>query len=148
MHRFEQRVQELGLTLGQSTTLAALARNEGLTQAKLAEEANVEPMTMVRMLDHMEAGGLLTRRRDARDRRVRRLFLTTKAKPLLIKIQAGADSTLKEALADVRNEERVLLMAVLQRMHDNLRALDDRRITSDSKQQRVNTESGMMGRQN
>ena len=62
--RFEQRAREISLTLPQCKALVRLEKNEGVSQARLAELADVEPMTMVRILDRMEADGLLERRPD------------------------------------------------------------------------------------
>src|SRR5579863_2852687 len=84
--RFEQRARELSLTLPQCRVLVRLAEHEGVSQARLAELTQVEPMTMVRILDRMEADGLLERRPDPADRRARRLYLTAKVRPLLEQI--------------------------------------------------------------
>ena len=51
---FEQRLPQLGMTFTQSKVLVFLSRNEGMTQAKLAEASDTEPMTLVRVLDRME----------------------------------------------------------------------------------------------
>lgn len=64
--RFEQRARDLSLTLPQCKVLVRLETNEGMSQARLAELAEVEPMTMVRIIDRMEADGLLERRADPR----------------------------------------------------------------------------------
>src|SRR5207344_2660572 len=84
--RFEQRAREISLTLPQCKALTRLQRNEGVSQARLAELAGVDPMTMVRILDRMEADGLVERRPDPGDRRARCLYLTEKAGPLLEQI--------------------------------------------------------------
>ena len=80
--RFEQRARAISLTLPQCTALVRLEKNEGVSQAKLAELADVEPMTMVRILDRMELDGWVERRADPDDRRARRLYLKPKSKPL------------------------------------------------------------------
>src|ERR1700680_3989510 len=82
--RFEVRAaREISLNLSQAKTLVRLEKNEGVSQARLAELAEVDAMAMVRILDRMEADGLLERRPDPADRRARCLYLTPKAKPLL-----------------------------------------------------------------
>src|SRR5471030_723490 len=84
--RFEQRAGELGLTLPQCKALVRLETNEGMSQARLAELADVDQMTMVRILDRMQADGLLERRADPADRRKRCLHLSAKAKALVDQI--------------------------------------------------------------
>ena len=90
--RFEQHAAEMSLTLVQCRALIRLEKNEGVSQARLAELIDVEPMAMVRILDRMEADGVLERRPDPDDRRARRLYLTAKAKPLLEEIWRLADA--------------------------------------------------------
>src|SRR6185312_9092938 len=78
VQRFEEHARALSLTLSQCRTLVRLSENEGASQARLAMLADVEPMTMVRTLDRMEADGLVERRADPADRRARRLYLTAR----------------------------------------------------------------------
>ena len=51
--RFEERAQRLALTLPQCRALIHLQSNEGVSQKRLAELADVDPMTLVRILDRM-----------------------------------------------------------------------------------------------
>ncbi len=122
--RFEVRARELSLTLPQAKTLVRLEKNEGVSQARLAELAEVDAMTMVRILDRMEADGLLERRPDPADRRARCLYLTAKAKPLLAEIWRLAELTRAEALAGIGVAEHEMLMDVLARIHENLSRLE------------------------
>jgi MarR family transcriptional regulator, transcriptional regulator for hemolysin len=126
--RFEQRASEIALTLPQCKALVRLERNEGVSQARLAELADVEPMTMVRILDRMEADGWLERRADPDDRRARCLYLTRKARPLLDEIWRLADLTRSEAFAGITQREREAFMHVLERIYANVCALKDQPI--------------------
>ena len=121
--RFEERASELALTLPQCKALVRLEKNEGVSQARLAELVEVDAMTMVRILDRMEADGLLERRPDPTDRRARCLFLTPKAKPLLDEIWRLSEAIRGEVFTGVSKSERDGFMSVLERMHDNLLAL-------------------------
>jgi MarR family transcriptional regulator for hemolysin len=125
--RFEQHARGTSLTLSQCKVLVRLQDHEGVSQARLAELADVEPMTMVRILDRMEAEGLLERRADPADRRARCLFLTSKAKPLLRQIWQLSDVTRAEAFAGISRTDLVQFMAVLERIHDNVCAWPDAR---------------------
>src|ERR1700726_3375586 len=91
--RFEERAQALQLTLPQCKALGYLARNEGVSQARLAELAEIDPMSMVRILDHMEAEGWVERRADPADRRARCLYLNARARAVLDEIWQLADDT-------------------------------------------------------
>jgi DNA-binding MarR family transcriptional regulator len=121
--RFEERAQGLSLTLPQCKALIQLEKNEGVSQRRLAEIAEIDPMTLVRILDRMEADGWVQRRSDPEDRRARSLWLTEKAKPIIGQIWQVAIETRAEVLAGLSNEERELLMRLLERIHGNLTSL-------------------------
>jgi DNA-binding MarR family transcriptional regulator len=122
--RFEERAAVgLSLTLQQCKALATLSKNEGISQKRLSELSDVEPMTLVRILDRMEADGLIERRADPTDRRARTLFLTSKASPILEQIWAVGALTRGEMMAGMSTEERNTLLTLLERMHANLLSL-------------------------
>ena len=124
VNRFEVRAAEIPLNLAQAKALVRLEKNEGVSQARLAELAEVDPMTMVRILDRMEAEGLLERRPDPADRRARCLYLTAKAKPILGEIWRLSDEIRAEIFAGVSKAEREQFMTVLERVYDNISQLD------------------------
>jgi MarR family transcriptional regulator, transcriptional regulator for hemolysin len=122
--RFEEHARAISLTLPQCKVLIRLEDNEGASQARLAELTDVDAMTMVRILDRMEAEGLLERRPDPADRRARRLYLTAKAKPLLDEIWRLGDLTRSEVFEGIRKPELHAFMDMLERMDDNLKKLE------------------------
>jgi MarR family transcriptional regulator for hemolysin len=124
VQRFEQHAAALGLTLAQCKALMRLADCEGVSQVRLAELTDLDPMTLVRILDRMEAEGWLERRRDPRDRRVRCLYLTAKAKPLLDDIRGLIDATWEEAFAGIPKPKSDLVMELLDTVRSNFIALE------------------------
>jgi MarR family transcriptional regulator, transcriptional regulator for hemolysin len=120
VQRFEQRAAVHGLTLPQCKALVYLATNEGISQVQLAERTDIEPMSLVRILDHMESEGLVERRNDPADRRARCLYLKSKAKPLVDEIWRWSESTLREALAGIPKRQSDLAISVLEKIHANL----------------------------
>jgi len=117
---FERRTRSLGLTRAQWQALFHLARNEGCNQATLADLLEVEPITLARLVDRLEAGGLVERRPDPGDRRARLLFLGERAHPLLEQLRALGAETREIALAGIDEDERNLLMSLLTKMRANL----------------------------
>ena len=118
--RFEVRAREISLNLAQAKALVRLEKNEGVSQARLAELAEVDAMTMVRILDRMEAEELLERRPDPADRRARCLYLTAKARPILSEIWRLSEEVRAEVFAGVSKGEREQFMDVLERLYDNI----------------------------
>jgi DNA-binding MarR family transcriptional regulator len=123
--RIDQRAQALGLTSAQWRVLSSLARaellnQEPLNQAALADQMDMEPITLSRVIDRMQAAQLVERRADPNDRRVHRLFLTEAARPLVNQFRSVATGCLTGALAGVTEAEIELVTDVLTRVRANL----------------------------
>lgn len=120
--RFEQRarVSALGLTRAQASVLAYLARREGINQAALAQILDLEPITLARLLDRLQAAELIERRPDPKDRRAHLLYLTEAAYPLLDRIFALAAEVREDALAGIAEPDRAGLLEMLIAMKSNL----------------------------
>ena len=92
---------------------AAQAPKPGLSQKELAGNMKVGGPALVRHLDRLEADGMLTRTRDAHDRRVMRIALTAKGRRHLDKLRVTMDESdrrMREQLTS--QEERVLERAL------------------------------------
>jgi DNA-binding MarR family transcriptional regulator len=117
---FEQRASHLGMTLAQCKALAYISRNESISQIRLAELTGIEPMSLVRILDRMEADGWIERRMHPTDRRARQLHLTARAQPTLDQMWQLSDAVRMQTLAGFKAQERDLLIELLARAHANL----------------------------
>ena len=123
VHRFEERARSLGLTLPQCRVLVQLSKREGISQAELAELADLEPMTLVRVLDRMEADGWLERRSDPADRRTRCLYLTAAGRPLVADVWNLVDLTRSESVAGLSPDETDQFIGYMETIHANLTAV-------------------------
>lgn len=121
--RFEERARILSLTLPQCRVLVYLESNEGVSQKRVAELTELDPMTLVRILDRMEADGWVQRRFDPADRRAHTVWLTADSKPILDHIARLISETRAEALQGLSNDERAKLLELLERVHANLASL-------------------------
>ncbi|WP_448190942.1 MarR family winged helix-turn-helix transcriptional regulator [Azospirillum sp. sgz301742] len=130
--RFEQRARHLGLTRSQWQVLAYLATCQGIHQGGLAELLDIEPITLVRLLDKLEAIGLIERRPHPTDRRIRLLHLTEAAHPLLGSMRTLGEITRAEALDGVSPADREALFRALTAMKSNLIEACERPIEEQS----------------
>lgn len=108
------------LRVGQEMLLLHLWEADGCTQSQLVERLRVEPPTVTKMLQRMEAEGIVERRSDSEDARVSRVFLTPRGRALE---QAVTDEWLAidaRATAGMTAEERMLLRRLLVQMRQNL----------------------------
>ncbi len=121
---FNSRVRAHGLTQTQWQALAALAKREGMKQAELAECLQVQPISLARLIDRMEAAGWVERRPDPHDRRAQQLYLTNKVEPILDEMFEAAVQTREQAMAEMNEFEREQLMSLLTRLTLNLRSTE------------------------
>lgn len=117
---FNRRMQALGLTQAQCRVILHLSRNEGIQQVALAEILEVQPITLARLLDKLQAAGLIERRRDPSDRRAFCLSLTASAHPLLEQIWSLAKETRTAAIAGLDDRQLAQFFATLHTMKENL----------------------------
>jgi len=121
---FDRRLQSLGLTQVQWRAIAHLSRNEGMTQAALAEILEVQAITLTRLIDRMESAGWVERRSHPSDRRAVQLYLMGKCQPILSEMQSRASETLAEASAGIAASAEQQALDVLQHMKANLVAAE------------------------
>ncbi|HEX6120973.1 MAG TPA: MarR family transcriptional regulator [Dongiaceae bacterium] len=121
---FERRTRSLSLTRAQWQTLFHLHRNEGCNQVTLADLLEVEPITLARLVDRLEAAGVVERRPDPGDRRARLLFLGERAYPLIEELKTLGAQTREVALAGLSEDERNQVLQLLTRMRANLSTRD------------------------
>ena len=118
--RFEQRARPAGLTRSQWQTLLLLSKNEGIHQRALAEIQEVEPITLMRLIDKLSERGLVERRKHETDRRIWMLYVTEPARRLLEGMHALGEETRNEALEGIQDADRVRLLELLETMKSNL----------------------------
>lgn len=118
--RFEQHAKGTGLTRSQWHVLALLNQNEGIHQGKLADLMDIEPITLGRIVDKLQALALIERRPHPSDRRVWLLHLTAAARPKLAQLRTLGDITRGEALAGISEADRESLSKVLRTLKANL----------------------------
>jgi DNA-binding MarR family transcriptional regulator len=110
----DKRARRHGMTRAQWALLMRLARNPGLSQKEIADLLEVEPISVARLVDRMEAVGLVERRADEDDRRIWRLHLRPAATGMLDMItnelRVLAETTTGGIAQPVRDAMRVALL--------------------------------------
>ncbi|THD70895.1 MAG: MarR family transcriptional regulator [Bradyrhizobium sp.] len=97
----DHRAKGRGSTRAQWIVLFRLREHEGLSQVDLAEVLELQPISLVRLLDRLVEHGLLERRHDPRDRRANRLFLTDSGRRLVDDMDGLRDSIATDVLQDI-----------------------------------------------
>lgn len=118
--QFDHYARAHGMTRAQWVILARLNVMPGLSQNEMAQLLEVEPISVGRLIDRLEARGLVERRPDPADRRVRRLHLLPAAQPVLAQISLYRDVLADELLGGVDMAARGQVIDALVTMKNNL----------------------------
>ena len=102
-----------GLRLGQDHLLAALWEQDGRTPGEIAAATNVTTPAVTKVSARLVEAGLLTRRRDGRDNRLVRLWLTDAGSALREPVQAERRLLEEKITENLTPAEREHLMRAL-----------------------------------
>jgi DNA-binding MarR family transcriptional regulator len=117
---FDQQVREIGVTGPQARLLLILNRHGGENQGFYAEQLEVEPITLCRMVDRLEEADMIERRKDPADRRAWQLHLTDKSRKVVAQLQQRVDSLVDDMLRGLTSEERSEFARLLKAVGSNL----------------------------
>jgi len=123
----DQRAREHGMTRAQWGVLGRLERHEGMTQAEMAEALEIQPISLVRLIDRLCLHGLVERRPHPRDRRANRLFLTEKGRAMLAQLAPLGRTVAGEVLAHFDESDLADLLEKLLLIRNNIRQAVDKR---------------------
>ena len=118
--RFDQKARNWGMTRAQCVILKWLNYQPGLSQNELASLVEVEPITVARLIDRLEANGLVERRPDPSDRRVHRLHLLPASDPILREIEHYRAESIARLKAAIPESDWETALKVLLQIKDKL----------------------------
>ncbi len=121
----DHRAKERGTTRAQWIVLFRLRQNEGLSQVDLADVLELQPISLVRLLDRLVEHGLLERRHDPKDRRANRLFLTAKGKKLVDDLDSLRDAIAVDMFHDLPDKTLQTSLDTLREVKERIKALSD-----------------------
>jgi MarR family transcriptional regulator for hemolysin len=117
----DRQAARYGITRAQWAVLAKVERFEGLKQTELAEQMEMQPITLTRLIDRLCDHGWIERRSDDTDRRVNRLYLRKAAKPLLVKLAGLKAELTATALDGISPSDASRLLGQLEMIKENVR---------------------------
>jgi DNA-binding MarR family transcriptional regulator len=115
-HRFQEILTPLALEPRDFSLLRAVGLAEGLSQQALAERLQIPASRLVAFIDQLAQRGLIERRQNSSDRRVRALHLTTEGHELLKRAFALAVEHERNLSAGLSQQEREQLLDLLGRV--------------------------------
>ena len=116
----DRALKPLGVTRSQWWVLAFLSRRDGMTQTALASDLDLTKVAIGGLLQRMEVGGIVSRRPDEADARIRRVFLTRDGARLVGKIRQQVEDIESEILGPNSDDELAVTVHALRRMKETL----------------------------
>jgi DNA-binding MarR family transcriptional regulator len=113
---FAKRIEPLGLTPPQVGLLRAITFGPGRSQQSIADEFGLPPSRVVGFVDDLEAAGFVERRRDERDRRVHRLYLTTTGTKVMRRLAELGKESEEALLGSLSAADRGTLRVLLEQL--------------------------------
>lgn len=108
------------VTPEQWAVLIRLWERDGRSQNDLSDATFRDRPTMSRIIDSMESRGLVERRADDGDRRVRTIHLTRRGRELKKKLVPVAERIVARMVAGIPERDLVTTRATLKRMFENM----------------------------
>ena len=119
----DHRAKDRGSTRAQWIVLFRLRQQEGLSQVDLADVLELQPISLVRLLDRLVEHGLLERRHDPRDRRTNRLFLTASGRQLVDDLDSLRNAIATDVLQEIPDHAIETSLQTLQTIKDRIKGL-------------------------
>jgi DNA-binding MarR family transcriptional regulator len=115
-------IDQIAMYRAQATVLCRLYVQDGMTQSEIGDQLSVQGATVTNILQRMEESGLVTRRRDAEDNRLVRVYLTESGRE---KERAITEQFLKlesTVFEGISADDRALFRRILNQMLHNMGA--------------------------
>ena len=117
----DKEAARFGITRAQWAVLAKVERTEGLKQSELAEQMEMQPITLTRLIDKLCDSDWIERRNDASDRRVKRLYLKKAGRTLLGKMSGLKSELTANALDGINPADAHRFLDQLDLIKENVR---------------------------
>lgn len=117
---YNAALKPAGVTRSQAWVLAYLGRKDGMAQSDLAGQLDLGKVALGGLVDRLEAAELVERRADAKDRRVKRIFLTPAGRKVVNKMRSISGPTNAEILAGISPEDVRATARTLRAIKENL----------------------------
>lgn len=117
---FDNFMKPLAVTRSQWWVLAYLSRHDGMIQSDLATVLELGKAALGGLIDRLEASGFIERRPDASDRRVKRVYLTSRGNQVVKEMRELSHGMSEQILEGLDHEQRLQLADMLNLVKHNL----------------------------
>jgi DNA-binding MarR family transcriptional regulator len=114
------KMKGLGLHRGQPPVLFTLERYEGMSNSGMAKFLDITPATMTNKIKRMEKAGLVIRKRDPKDERISRIYMTEKGRGIMNQLKTSMGEIDKTLLKGFDEDEVEDVRKKMQRILENI----------------------------
>jgi len=123
----DRRLQPFGLTEATWLPLIYLARAQApMRQKDLAAALTLDGSSVVRLLDALEASGLIERHEEGADRRAKMIVVTARARSIIEQVEVVSREVRNATLVGLSDEEIATATRVLELVCQNLARQQDK----------------------
>ena len=115
----DQRLKPYGLTRSHWRAVLYIWRTPGISQTELSETLDISRMGVTGLVDRMEEKGLVVRRDDSKDRRVKRVYLSEATAEFIPLFTTLAGEIIDEFFEGIEENEVDVLIGLLLRVKQN-----------------------------
>ena len=120
---FDEFMKPMGMTRSQWWILAHLSRHDGMIQSDLANVLDLGKASLGGLIDRLESSRFIERRADDSDRRVKRIYLTSKGTSTIAEMRAPGHAMSERILDGLDTDARHALVEMLSLVKKNLLAI-------------------------
>ncbi|AXX91923.1 MarR family transcriptional regulator [Malaciobacter molluscorum LMG 25693] len=120
-NNLEKDLQEYDISPAQSIIIRRLCEKDNLTQKELAKDTYFKQSSLTLLIDKLEQKGLVERKNKKNDRRAYLICITTKGKNLEKIIKDAGKKVEDEALKDINENTKELMIQTLKKVYSNLK---------------------------
>jgi DNA-binding MarR family transcriptional regulator len=118
----QERIEPLGIVIGQFPILLELWQKDGVSQRDLLENLDIEQATLANTLNRMERDGLVTRTKHPSDARAQQIWLSKRAVEIRANAYQAALDQNRSALTALTEAEQSQLMDFMHRIVNTMRS--------------------------
>ncbi|WP_167854970.1 MarR family winged helix-turn-helix transcriptional regulator [Mangrovimicrobium sediminis] len=119
----DQYFAPLNVTRSQAWVLAHLSPDDGLPQSALAEQMGLGKVALGGLVDRVEANGMVERRPDPKDRRVKRVYLTDEGRKVVTEMRKRTLEASVGILDEVSMKDLRTTVTTMNKIKHNLRKM-------------------------
>lgn len=113
-------ISDLGIYTGQEILLARLGTEDGQSQKSLAHLVRLDHSTVSKMVGRLEAAGLVEQRKDEKDERISRVYLTEAGRRIQESIAVAWGQLEEKTASGLTAEEAETFVRLARKMMDQL----------------------------